>query len=124
MREAHGAGSAPREKKREGRPRAGSGPPVSAELRRDVSRAKPGWYHDAARPWTRRRLSISARRCAMATGAPRTALEHAGKNWDASVVERDLYEWWERSGFFTPPEKDAPGGGRPFVMMLPLPNIT
>jgi valyl-tRNA synthetase len=60
----------------------------------------------------------------MATGAPRAALEHAGKNWDASVVERDLYEWWERSGFFTPPEKDAPDGARPFVMMLPLPNIT
>jgi len=59
----------------------------------------------------------------MATDAPRSALGHAGKNWDASVVERDLYEWWERSGFFTPPEKDPPGV-RPFVMMLPLPNIT
>ena len=59
----------------------------------------------------------------MATEAPRSVLGHAGKNWDASVVERDLYEWWERSGFFTPPEHDAPGA-RPFVMMLPLPNIT
>ena len=59
----------------------------------------------------------------MTTEAPRSALDHAGKNWDASVVERDLYEWWERSGFFRPPEQDPPGV-RPFVMMLPLPNIT
>ena len=57
----------------------------------------------------------------MATEAPRSVLGHAGKNWDASVVERDLYEWWERSGFFTPPEHAAPGE-RPFVMMLPLPK--
>ena len=52
---------------------------------------------------------------------PASALSHQEKNFRPSVVERDLYEWWERSGFFTPPEK---GGGKPFVMMLPLPNVT
>ena len=59
----------------------------------------------------------------MAIEPPRSALMHAGKNWDASAVERDLYDWWERSGFFTPPAEPVPGE-RPFVMMLPLPNVT
>jgi valyl-tRNA synthetase len=52
---------------------------------------------------------------------PQSALSHREKNFRPSVVERDLYEWWERSGFFTPPEQDD---GRRFVMMLPLPNVT
>ncbi|MEK7285477.1 MAG: valine--tRNA ligase, partial [Chloroflexota bacterium] len=66
---------------------------------------------------------------------PRSALSYAEKNFKPSVVERDLYDWWERSGFFTPPEEDEPppgtsgpagreGTGRRFVMMLPLPNVT
>jgi len=55
------------------------------------------------------------------TDPPRSALEHAEKNFRPSVVERDLYDWWERSRFFTPPEDDD---GRRFVMMLPLPNVT
>jgi valyl-tRNA synthetase len=52
---------------------------------------------------------------------PASALSHREKNFRPSVVEKDLYDWWERSGFFTPPEK---GGGPRFVMMLPLPNVT
>ena len=53
--------------------------------------------------------------------APASALSHQEKNFRPSVVEKDLYDWWERSGFFTPPEKDD---GKRFVMMLPLPNVT
>ncbi|MGH2451297.1 MAG: valine--tRNA ligase [Candidatus Limnocylindria bacterium] len=53
--------------------------------------------------------------------APRSALTHAEKNFRPGAVERDLYEWWERSGLFTPPDHDR---GRRFVMMLPLPNVT
>src|SRR5919198_1405047 len=52
---------------------------------------------------------------------PRSALTLAEKNFRPSVVESDLYAWWERSGFFTPDEADP---DRPFVMMLPLPNVT
>lgn len=54
---------------------------------------------------------------------PASVTTYAGKNWDAAAVERDLYDWWERSGFFTPPAEPQPGE-RPFVMMLPLPNVT
>ena len=59
----------------------------------------------------------------MTIDPPGSVLRYAGKNWDASAVERDLYDWWERSGFFTPPAEPVPGE-RPFVMMLPLPNVT
>jgi valyl-tRNA synthetase len=53
--------------------------------------------------------------------APESALGFAEKNFRPSAVEADLYEWWERSGFFTPDEKSP---AKPFVMMLPLPNVT
>ncbi len=54
---------------------------------------------------------------------PQAALEHNEKNFRPSAVEKELYEWWERSGFFTPPAEPTPGE-RTFVMMLPLPNVT
>jgi valyl-tRNA synthetase len=56
------------------------------------------------------------------TKAPQAVLQYRGKNFDASAVETFLYEWWESSGFFTPGPKQP--GEKPFVMMLPLPNVT
>ena len=60
----------------------------------------------------------------MATGmkAPQAVLEYRGKNFDPSAVETFLYDWWDASGFFTPPAERP--GETPFVMMLPLPNVT
>ncbi|MFN2520600.1 MAG: valine--tRNA ligase [Candidatus Limnocylindria bacterium] len=52
---------------------------------------------------------------------PSVALDFAEKNFDPAAVERELYAWWEASGFFTPAEGDD---RPPFVMMLPLPNVT
>ena len=54
--------------------------------------------------------------------APNAVTAYRGKNFEPSAVETFLYDWWERSGFFTPPP--AREGERPFVMMLPLPNVT
>ncbi|GAC1459022.1 MAG: valine--tRNA ligase [Candidatus Limnocylindrales bacterium] len=54
--------------------------------------------------------------------APNAVTAYRGKNFEPSAVETFLYDWWERSGFFTPPPFRA--GERPFVMMLPLPNVT
>jgi len=54
-------------------------------------------------------------------GPPQSALDLAEKNFRPAAVEGDLYEWWERSGFFTPDERSEK---KPFVMMLPLPNVT
>ncbi len=43
------------------------------------------------------------------------------KAYESQRVEQRLYEWWERSGFFTPPEtSDRP----PFVVSMPPPNVT
>ena len=54
--------------------------------------------------------------------APNAVTAYRGKNFQPSAVETFLYDWWERSGFFTPPPLRE--GERPFVMMLPLPNVT
>jgi valyl-tRNA synthetase len=54
-------------------------------------------------------------------GPPASALELTEKNFRSAAVEGDLYRWWEESGFFTP---DGKAAKKPFVMMLPLPNIT
>jgi valyl-tRNA synthetase len=59
---------------------------------------------------------------AIQTKAPQAVLQYRGKNFDASAVETFLYDWWEASGFFTPPPERP--GEKPFVMMLPLPNVT
>ncbi|TMC71432.1 MAG: valine--tRNA ligase, partial [Chloroflexi bacterium] len=52
---------------------------------------------------------------------PASALDLAEKNFRPAAVEADLYRWWEEQGFFTP---DPDNTHKPFVMMLPLPNIT
>ena len=59
----------------------------------------------------------------MAETPPTAVLDFSEKNFRPSVVETDLYDWWERSGFFTPPAK-ASADEKRFVMMLPLPNVT
>ena len=59
----------------------------------------------------------------MATAkAPQAVTQYRGKNFDPRAIETFLYDWWEASGFFTPPEERP--GEKPFVMMLPLPNVT
>jgi valyl-tRNA synthetase len=55
--------------------------------------------------------------------APAAVLDFHEKNFRPSVVETELYDWWERSGFFTPPATPSPNE-RKFVMMLPLPNVS
>jgi valyl-tRNA synthetase len=52
---------------------------------------------------------------------PQSVVSFSEKNYRPSAVEQDLYGWWESSGFFTPDETKV---GKPFVMMLPLPNVT
>jgi valyl-tRNA synthetase len=59
----------------------------------------------------------------MAETPPAAVLDFNEKNFRPSVVETELYDWWERSGFFTPPATPS-AGEKKFVMMLPLPNVT
>ncbi|HEV8670373.1 MAG TPA: valine--tRNA ligase [Candidatus Limnocylindria bacterium] len=52
---------------------------------------------------------------------PQSVVSFSEKNYRPSAVEQDLYKWWEDNGFFTPDEGNP---GKPFVLMLPLPNVT
>ncbi|TMC02574.1 MAG: valine--tRNA ligase [Chloroflexi bacterium] len=52
---------------------------------------------------------------------PQSVVSFSEKNYRPSAVEQDLYKWWEDNGFFTPDERNP---NTPFVMMLPLPNVT
>ena len=54
---------------------------------------------------------------------PAAVLDFSEKNFRPSVVETELYDWWDRAGFFTPPANPLPNE-KTFVMMLPLPNVT
>jgi len=48
--------------------------------------------------------------------------------YDFASIEEDLYNWWERKGFFKPEvaDKIAPGAGKhePYVIPMPPPNVT
>jgi valyl-tRNA synthetase len=54
---------------------------------------------------------------------PAAVLDFNEKNFRPSVVETELYDWWDRAGFFTPPATPRPDE-KTFVMVLPLPNVT
>ena len=54
---------------------------------------------------------------------PAAVLDFNEKNFRPAVVETELYDWWDRAGFFTPPATPSPGE-KTFVMVLPLPNVT
>lgn len=41
--------------------------------------------------------------------------------YNPALIERDWYQWWEKSGFFTP---SADGDKPAFVIPLPPPNVT
>jgi valyl-tRNA synthetase len=46
------------------------------------------------------------------------------KNFDFSSEEH-LYNWWEAQGYFKPNTSSAAvGGGEPFVISMPPPNVT
>ena len=43
------------------------------------------------------------------------------KSYDPTALEADLYQWWERSGFF---HAEADDDGEPFSIVIPPPNVT
>ena len=48
-------------------------------------------------------------------------LQEIPKTYDPEQVEERLYQWWESSGFFTPPiDLDK----KPFTIIMPPPNVT
>jgi valyl-tRNA synthetase len=50
---------------------------------------------------------------------PDFSVETDGKYFEFKRLEREIYQWWEKSGFFEPS-----GGKKPFVVPMPPPNVT
>jgi valyl-tRNA synthetase len=43
--------------------------------------------------------------------------------YNPSSIESELYQWWTEHGLFSP-DSHAPGSGKPYVIMMPPPNVT
>ena len=43
------------------------------------------------------------------------------KNYDSTKVEKRIYDWWEKKGYFEP---KAHPWKKPFVISMPPPNVT
>ncbi len=46
------------------------------------------------------------------------------KTYDPTAVERGLYDWWDNQGYFQPSDTDLTEGKKPFVTIMPPPNVT
>lgn len=46
------------------------------------------------------------------------------KAYDPREVESGLYDWWDEQGYFQPNDRDLTEGRKPFVIIMPPPNVT
>ena len=46
------------------------------------------------------------------------------KTYNPKEVESGLYDWWDNQGYFQPNDKDLTEGRKPFVIIMPPPNVT
>lgn len=46
------------------------------------------------------------------------------KAYSPKDVEQGLYDWWDEQGYFQPNESDLTEGRKPFVVIMPPPNVT
>ena len=46
------------------------------------------------------------------------------KAYDHQEIEQGLYDWWDEQGYFQPNDKDLTEGRKPFVVIMPPPNVT
>jgi valyl-tRNA synthetase len=53
-----------------------------------------------------------------------TSPAELAKTYDPSAVERGLYDWWDEHGYFAPNDADLTEGKKPFVIVMPPPNVT
>jgi valyl-tRNA synthetase len=51
-------------------------------------------------------------------------MKQISKQYEPKKVEEKIYRLWEKGGFFSPSEALAKEGKPPFVIAMPLPNIT
>lgn len=46
------------------------------------------------------------------------------KTYSPAEVESGLYDWWDNQGYFQPNDSDLTEGRKPFVIIMPPPNVT
>jgi valyl-tRNA synthetase len=56
----------------------------------------------------------------VALASPNFRKEIESKHFDYNKMEKEIYQWWEKNGYFQP--KD--GGMGKFVISMPPPNVT
>jgi valyl-tRNA synthetase len=59
----------------------------------------------------------------MAAISPATHTTELAKSYDPAAIEHGLYDWWDSQGFFAP-EESADNDAKPFVTIMPPPNVT
>ena len=57
------------------------------------------------------------------TASPATHTTELATSYDPSAIEHGLYDWWDSQGYFAPREP-RDGDGKPFVTIMPPPNLT
>ena len=57
------------------------------------------------------------------TASPATHTAELAPTYDPAAIEHGLYDWWDSQGYFAPRE-EREGDGKPFVMIMPPPNLT
>ncbi|KAL0076429.1 tRNA synthetases class I-domain-containing protein [Phycomyces blakesleeanus] len=80
----------------------------------------------ASRPWALLRNHAHSDRTLPVKSLPKPQKPFLDA-YDAKIVEKDWYEWWESQGFFTASSADYyPPSGKenPFTMITPPPNVT
>jgi len=67
----------------------------------------------------------------MATEIASTAITPAwssgdelAKAYDPAAIERGVYDWWDEQGLFAPISEEQANGKKPFVIIMPPPNVT
>lgn len=70
-----------------------------------------------------------SQRAASLEGAPaelRGSSADMATRYEAAAIEKVIYEWWERGGYFAPSPATADGDADkpPFVVCMPPPNVT
>ena len=53
-----------------------------------------------------------------------TGGEELAKTYDPAAIERGLYDWWDDQGLFAPISEEQAQGKKPFVIVMPPPNVT
>ena len=57
------------------------------------------------------------------TASPATHSVELAPTYDPAAIEHGLYDWWDGQGYFAPRE-EREGDGKPFVTIMPPPNLT